>query len=310
MQRPKLVDNATAGLKFQDSSTAAALDGTIVRSIFQNDNFDNLFNLVINAGYDLIDDDLSQIVKAIRGEYNATFTYNTSTIATQSVNDIVLGSDGIYYEVQDDGVSGDDPVGSVTGDWKVADLNFVTRVRKPVTITPDADSDYTLTTDENTYGRLTLVDGSWTASRNIIIDDNAGIRIIDNSSGTYTATVKTSGGTGIPVLPGVTVELYNDGTNVIILSQEIGVNQTWQDLTGSRAESVTYTNTTGKPIFIHLSIESGAGQDIYIDGVIMIKSVDATAGNTADMFAIIPNGSTYRWESTTAPTLFIWSELR
>jgi len=117
MQKAKLVDNATAGLKFQDSSTASALDGTILRAIFQNDNFDNLFTLVENAGYDLIDDDLEQIVKAVRGGYNATFTYNTSGIATQSVNDIVLGSDGIYYEVQEDGVSGDNPVGSVTGDW-------------------------------------------------------------------------------------------------------------------------------------------------------------------------------------------------
>ena len=117
MQKAKLVDNATAGLKFQDSSTASALDGTILRAIFQNDNFDNLFTLVENAGYDLIDDDLEQITKAVRGEYNATFTYNTSTIATQSVNDIVLGSNGIYYEVQSDSVSGDDPVGSTTGDW-------------------------------------------------------------------------------------------------------------------------------------------------------------------------------------------------
>ena len=121
MQKAKLVDNATAGLKFQDSSTSSALDGTILRAIFQNDNFDNLFTMVENAGYDLIDDDLSQITKAVRGLYNATFIYNTSTIVTQTVNDIVLGSDGHYYEVQDDGISGDNPVGSVTGKWSRID---------------------------------------------------------------------------------------------------------------------------------------------------------------------------------------------
>ena len=119
MQKPKLVDNATAGLQFQDSSTQAALDGTIVRAAFQNDNFENLFELVERNGYSLIDDDTEQILKAVRGPYVSTFTYNTSSIATQTVNDIVLGSDGNFYEAQNDGVSGEDPVGSVSGDWKI-----------------------------------------------------------------------------------------------------------------------------------------------------------------------------------------------
>lgn len=117
MQKAKLIDNATAGLLFQDSSTPSALDGTIVRATFQNDNFGNLFQLVTSAGYDLIDGDLSQITKAGKGLYVASFTYNTSGIGTQSVNDVVLGSDGKYYEMQNDAISGDDPVGSVTGNW-------------------------------------------------------------------------------------------------------------------------------------------------------------------------------------------------
>jgi len=124
MQKPKLVDNATPGLEFQDSSTSEALDGTIVRATFQNDNFGNLFKLVESAGYTLIDNDLSQVAKAVRGLYNATFTYNTSAIATQTVDDIVLGSDGVYYKALEDGINDDDPVGSVTGDWEVyQDIN-------------------------------------------------------------------------------------------------------------------------------------------------------------------------------------------
>ena len=118
MQKPKLEDNATAGLEFQDSSTEAALDGTIVRAAFLNDNFENLFNIVENAGYTLIDDDTAQIVKALKGPYNSAYTYNTDSIATQTVSDVVLGSDGKYYEVQEDGVSDDDPVSSITGRWK------------------------------------------------------------------------------------------------------------------------------------------------------------------------------------------------
>jgi len=82
-----------------------------------NDNIGNLFELVENAGYSLIDDDLSQITKATKGLYNPNFTYNTSAIVSQTVSDVVRGSDGKYYEAQNDGFSGDDPVVSVSGNW-------------------------------------------------------------------------------------------------------------------------------------------------------------------------------------------------
>ena len=35
--------------------------------------------------------------------------------------------------------------------------------------------------------------------------------------------------------------------------KEIGVGQTWQDVTASRTRNVTYTNTTGKPIQVNIS---------------------------------------------------------
>ena len=127
MQKPKLADGATAGLDFQDSSTETSLDGTIVRAALLNDNLKNLFNIVEGAGYTLIDDDLSQLVKALKSKYDPTFTYNTSVIATQTVNDVVLGSDGNFYEAQSDGISGDDPVGSVTGDWISADTPILAK---------------------------------------------------------------------------------------------------------------------------------------------------------------------------------------
>lgn len=124
MQKPKLVDNATPNLEFQDSSTQLAQDGTILRAAFQNDNFSNLFKLVEAAGYNLIDDDISQITKAVRGRYVDNFIYNTSSIATQTVNDVVLGSDGYYYECKQNGVTGVNPVNDLTGKWKIFDKNI------------------------------------------------------------------------------------------------------------------------------------------------------------------------------------------
>lgn len=93
--------------------------GTKYLSKYYNDNIFNLFEFVIGEGYQLIADDLTQLKKAFRAKYDNTATYNTSAIATQTVSDIVLGSDGIYYECLADATSGDNPVGSVTGNWEI-----------------------------------------------------------------------------------------------------------------------------------------------------------------------------------------------
>jgi hypothetical protein len=87
---------------------------------------------------------------------------------------------------------------------------------------------------------------------------------------------------------------------------EIGVGQTWQDVTGSRAQNTNYTNSTGKPIFIYIVLEGGI-QDlkaITVDGV----GVGAEAGTyiRPNQF-IVPNGSVYRVDNA---TILIWTELR
>ena len=79
----------------------------------------------------------------------------------------------------------------------------------------------------------------------------------------------------------------------------IGVGQTWQDVTSSRAAGVTYTNTTGRPIFISVS---GGGQPnngtmtLTVDGVVLgqqgFQSINSGRSN-ATMTAIVPNNSTY-----------------
>lgn len=109
MQKAKVVDGA--------NPDGTANDETIYQPANWNDNTFNLFKLVEAAGYTLIDADLSQLTKAVKGPYVDTFTYNTSFLPSQSVNDVVRGSDGKYYEVQNNAVIGDDPVGSVTGNW-------------------------------------------------------------------------------------------------------------------------------------------------------------------------------------------------
>ena len=123
MQKYKVVNQANANGTAKDGTINDPTSGTKITASFLNDNFFNLFSFVENAGYSLIDDDLSQLTKALKGRYVSTYTYNTSSITTQSVNDVVLGSDGKYYEVQNNNVTNDDPVGSTTGNWVLTSLD-------------------------------------------------------------------------------------------------------------------------------------------------------------------------------------------
>jgi hypothetical protein len=90
----------------------------------------------------------------------------------------------------------------------------------------------------------------------------------------------------------------------------IGIGQTWQDVTGSRSNGVTYTNTTGKPIMISISIEGSpsTSSNISVNGVVVARiGSDGTVSNNASSAQIIvPNGNTY----SIAGRFTLWVELR
>ncbi len=96
----------------------------------------------------------------------------------------------------------------------------------------------------------------------------------------------------------------------------IGVGQTWQDVGGSRAVGVTFTNTTGKPIMVLIRRNefvalTGYTFQLSINGVMLadIGSPGNTTSSRVTISAIIPHGSTYLM--TVGNTgLGAWFELR
>jgi len=82
------------------------------------------------------------------------------------------------------------------------------------TITPASDADVTFNSAQNTLDRPILVTGAWTAAHDVIVD-NTKRRFWFQNNSAYTATVKTSSGTGIPVGVGTSRLLMCDGTNVV-----------------------------------------------------------------------------------------------
>ena len=98
--------------------------------------------------------------------------------------------------------------------------------------------------------------------------------------------------------------------SLIKASDGLGVGQTYSEQTSNRSIGTTYTNSTGKPIFVFVSADSC--NDLY--GIVGSSNAayayDGAGGNRAEVDFIVPNGSTYRVTVSTGPSNFKWYELR
>ena len=104
-------------------------------------------------------------------------------------------------------------------------------------------------------------------------------------------------------------------TTAFVKSMAIGIGQTWQNLTGSRAFNTTYTNTTGRPIQVMISItidvgSGGSSSAFLIDGAPMCYLQGDVVHQGPSLSAIIPAGSTYRLNAGVNAGISAWSELR
>ena len=99
------------------------------------------------------------------------------------------------------------------------------------------------------------------------------------------------------------------------LNAGIGVNQTWQNVTASRALGTTYTNSTGKPICATVAVSSStagvSSLQKIINGVTIASDNEygPNSGYVTGLDLIIPNGATYSFTASNA-SLSTWFELR
>lgn len=119
------------------------------------------------------------------------------------------------------------------------------------------------------------------------------------------------------VAPGASGNLLtSNGTSWVSSGPNtLGYNQTWQDVTGSRASGTVYTNSTGKPIQVNVAgvCTSGSAILTLTVGAVVISGAQTQniANITAQVSAIIPPGASYFLSvnfGTVTPTY--WAELR
>lgn len=117
-------------------------------------------------------------------------------------------------------------------------------------------------------------------------------------------------GSGWSIVNGSTMLQYATGAPLL------GVNQTWQNVIGSRAFNTDYTNTTGRPIAVAVAVFSAAS---VADAVLSVGGLtvgrfrfNLSSGALTEehcLFAVVPPGAVYR-VSASSMTLVTWVELR
>lgn len=113
----------------------------------------------------------------------------------------------------------------------------------------------------------------------------------------------------------VTASVNPSNASAIAQSTDLGVGQTWQNLSYQRASGQTYRNDTGKPIHVFIAVRDGVdgGLRLIIGGVTILNfTYDLTAGGFYPVSVIIPNNTDYSftWAGNRPSDLLTWAELR
>lgn len=109
----------------------------------------------------------------------------------------------------------------------------------------------------------------------------------------------------------VTAAITPANASAIAQTTDLGVGQTWQNVTSSRAVGVTYTNNTGKPIKVSIicAVDDGISE-LYVSNELISKSgnTGSSVGNNFNTVSeIVPHGQTYRYQGS---NFLKWAELR
>jgi hypothetical protein len=135
-------------------------------------------------------------------------------------------------------------------------------------------------------GTFTIASPNSNTDRTLDLPDNSGTVVSTGSTAAVTQAMLTTA-----VIP-------------------LGVEQTWQNVIASRAVATTYTNTTGRPIYLQVSTISTGDTtvSVTINGLLIPLGRNSVSGGQPFGSILIPAGATYN--VTNSGSLGTWFELR
>jgi hypothetical protein len=172
---------------------------------------------------------------------------------------------------------------------------------------------------------FTQINGvTWNGTYWLAVGVNSGTaRIAYSSNGITWTAIPTSYSINTPkAIAGrrVTPNTGGNGGDVVAdrlsaaaLAQTFGFSQQWYDVTAQRALGVTYSNTTGKPIMVNVSVTlNNADTGIYVNNILVSRSFYTFNQVAVLLTAIVPPNGTYALIQITLnpPTIPNWAELR
>lgn len=98
-------------------------------------------------------------------------------------------------------------------------------------------------------------------------------------------------------------------------ANSFGISQTWSNVTGSRSNGTTYTNSTGKPIQVSIIQSDNPNQasnlNLYVNGSQIYSSNLNGNPSYRQLYTFtVPNGATYAALWNSASNMNGWWELR
>lgn len=136
-----------------------------------------------------------------------------------------------------------------------------------------------------------------------------------NATNSTNATNVVSGGT---IASNVTATTQSNGDNstkvattAYVQNMSLGVGQTWQNMLSPsvlRANNTTYTNSTGKPIQVVVTVAASPSTAYFYINSVNVATIGGDNNNTSPFSFIIPNGDTYK--VITSYGIPSWFELR
>ena len=267
----------------------------------------------ITSGTDivlLVDADVDDIIQIWAfGSFVLADHYTKSEVDV--IADLKADQATTYTKIESDVITDTKVDETATAQTKIGDLT----IGETVAVTSWSYSTTTITVNTSAIHNLSV--GQYFSVSGLVADTNAPngrwavATVVDTDTITFTA-VDTPTGTetvsSAEMFHGmIKSNLFLNINNEDISS--IGVSQTWQDVTASRAAAVTYTNTSEKPIQVIIYTNYAANQaaSILVDGVERSRQRMGSDG-TAELKAsvIVPINSTYLYSGTIQK----WHELK